>query len=183
MGKGITEKSNKGLFENEIEFNGKYATYARFLRDDVGIFATFREVYIISAIIGYLNNATESQDDTDKVQSASIFPTEIDKRKHDLKFLYRLLLLTKDEDGFTPDDYKDRAFRDDIEEHAEQLRSNMDLFNSYVCGGVELLYEKFKECDDENKTAIVLYDLVREFAEDIGLEEAGDLPDFTPEYQ
>ena len=182
MIKGITEKSNKGLFENEIEFNGKYATYARFLRDDVGIFATFRETYIVSAIIGYLNNVRESNDDTDKVQSASIFPTEIDKRKHDLKFLYRLLLLTKDEEGFSAEDYKDRAFRDDIEEHADQLRSNMDLFNSYVCGGVELLYEKFKDCDDEDKIALTLYNLIREFAEDIGLEE-GELPDFTPEYR
>lgn len=183
MLKGITEKSNNGLFENEIEFNGKYASYARFLRDDVGIFTTFRETYIVSAIVGYLNSVTESQDDTDKVQAASIFPTELDKRKHDLKFLYRLMLLTKDEEGFTPENYKDRAFRDDVEEHAEQLKSNMELFNSYVCGGVELLYEKFKNCDDEDKIAIALYDFIREFAEDIGIEEAGELPDFTPEYK
>lgn len=38
---GITEKSNSGLFENEVEFNGKYATYVRFLKDDIGLFSTF----------------------------------------------------------------------------------------------------------------------------------------------
>lgn len=40
---GISEKGNNGLFGNEVEFNGKYATYARFLKDEVGVFQTFRE--------------------------------------------------------------------------------------------------------------------------------------------
>ena len=96
---GISEKGNNGLFGNEIEFNGKYATYARFLRDDVGIFQTFREVYVIGAIVGYLNNRIETPDKGDKDQSASIFPNELSKRKIDLrhiccirKILLKLLL-------------------------------------------------------------------------------------------
>lgn len=182
MIKGITEKSNNGLFENEVEFNGKYATYVRYLKEDVGLFATFREGYIMSAIIGYLNSSKETEDDTPKVQSASIFPNELTKKKRELRFLYRLMMLTEDQDSFTIDDYKNRAFKDDNEENAEQLKSNMDAFNSYVCGGLEFLYDKFKDCDNEEKTAAALYNLVNKFAEDIGLKEAEELPDFMPEF-
>lgn len=60
MASGIIEKSNNGLFDNEIEINGKYATMARFLKEDVGIFATFREAYLTAAIIGLLNNAKDN---------------------------------------------------------------------------------------------------------------------------
>ncbi len=98
---GISEKGNNGLFGNEVEFNGKYATYARFLKDEVGVFQTFREVYVIGAIVGYLNNRTESKDEGDKVQSASIFPNELSKRKIDLRHIYRTIMLLKEEEGFT----------------------------------------------------------------------------------
>ena len=88
MALGIIEKSNNGLFENEIEFNGNYATMVRYLKETVGVFTTFREAYLVSAIVGYLNNAEESQNHKqDKVQSASIFPNELNKRKADLRFV------------------------------------------------------------------------------------------------
>lgn len=35
MAVGIIEKSNNGLFENEIEMNGNYATIVRHLKDDL----------------------------------------------------------------------------------------------------------------------------------------------------
>ena len=35
MAVGIVEKGNSGLFDNEIEFNGKYATMVRFLKEDL----------------------------------------------------------------------------------------------------------------------------------------------------
>lgn len=56
MASGIIEKSNSGLFCNEIEMNGKYATMVRFLKEEIGIFSTFREAYIAAAIIGFLYN-------------------------------------------------------------------------------------------------------------------------------
>ena len=32
------------LFEKEFEFKGKHATYCRFLKNDIELFKTFREV-------------------------------------------------------------------------------------------------------------------------------------------
>lgn len=181
MASGIIEKSNGGLFDNEIEINGKYATMARFLKEDAGVFATFREAYIISAIVGFLNKAKETKDTSDKVQAASIFPNELSKRKTDLKLLYRIIMLVEDTPGFTIEDYMNRAFRDDAEEgNKDKLKVNMNLFNSYVCGGLEVLYDKFKDLDKIDDIVNILYEYVHAFIVDIGLlDDGGELPDFN----
>ena len=113
MAVGIVEKGNSGLFDNEIEFNGKYATMVRFLKEDLGLFSTFREAYVISSIVGFLNNKKYTEDNQEKVQAASIFPNELNKRKPDLRFIYRLIMLLKEEKDYTLEDYKNRTFRDD----------------------------------------------------------------------
>ena len=175
---GISEKGNNGLFGNEVEFNGKYATYARFLKDEVGVFQTFREVYVIGAIVGYLNNRTESKDEGDKVQSASIFPNELSKRKIDLRHIYRTIMLLKEEEGFTLDDYKNRAFRDDPVENPEVYKKNMQIFNSYACGGVEYLYEVFRDKNNVESVVDTLYQFLHEFGVDVGIVEEEELPEF-----
>jgi hypothetical protein len=81
MALGIVEKGNSGLFDNEIEFTGKYATMVRFLKEDLGLFSTFREAYVTASIIGFLNNREYTDDNQEKVQPASIFPNELNKRK------------------------------------------------------------------------------------------------------
>jgi len=181
MATGIIEKSNNGLFDNEIEINGKYATMVRFLKEDVGVFATFREAYLTSAIIGFLNKTKETNDNSDKVQAASIFPSELNKRKYDLKLLYRIIMLVEDNPNFTIEDYMNRAFRDDAEEgNHDNLKANMNLFNSYVCGGLEFLYNKFKDFDKVDDIVNTLYEYVHTFIVDVGLlDDGGELPDFN----
>lgn len=176
----ITEKSNNGLFENEIEINGKYATMARYLKEDASLFSTFREAYLISAIVGFLNKAKESKDNQEKVQPASIFPNELSKRKADLKLLYRIIMLVEEIPNATIEDYMNRAFRDDAEEgNREKLKANMALFNTYVCGGLEFLYNKFKDTDKIDNIVNILYEYVHSFIVDIGLiDDGGELPDF-----
>lgn len=183
MAMGIVEKGNNGLFENEIEFNGKYATMVRFLKEEIGLFTTFREAYVTSAIVGFINNSQNMDESKEKVQPASIFPNELNKRKPDLRFIYRIIMLLKEEDEFTLDDYKNRAFRDDPEDNAEMLKSNMQIFNSFACGGVEYLYEKFKDCSRLDDTVNILYDFLHQFSIGIGLLEGEDeLPDFEPDF-
>lgn len=109
------------------------------------IFATFREAYLTAAIIGLLNNAKETKDTSEKVQAASIFPNELSKRKADLKLIYRIIMLVEENPDYTIEDYMNRAFRDDAEEgNRDKLKANMALFNSYACGGLEVLYNKFQ---------------------------------------
>lgn len=183
MAAGIVEKSNNGLFENEIEMNGNYATIVRHLKDDLGIFTTFREAYVTAAVIGFLHQRTESNDKQDKVQAASIFPNELNKRKQDLRLLYRIIMLVQDDPTFTIEDYMNRAFRDDAEEeNAERLKQNMAMFNSYVCGGFEYLQEKFGNLDKTEEIVDAVYELVHEFAIDMELLQEEELPEFVPKF-
>ena len=76
---GIISKGNYGLFQNEIELQGKYASEIRFLRDEVKIFNSFRDAYVVSAIIGFITNSNIDVNEVDNVQAASIFPEEIGK--------------------------------------------------------------------------------------------------------
>lgn len=180
MANGIIEKSNNGLFDNEIEINGKYATMVRFLKEEVGIFSTFREAYLTAAIIGLLNSSKESVDNSEKVQPASIFPNELSKRKSDLKLLYRIIMLCEETPGYTIEDYMNRAFRDDAEDsNREKLKVNMTLFNSYACGGLEFLYNKFQNANKTDDVIDILYEYIHLFGVDVGLlDEEESLPDF-----
>ena len=184
MAANIIEKSNNGLSENEIEFIGRYATIVRHLKDDLGLFTTFREAYVTSAIIGYVNRRTEVNENSDKVQAASIFPNELSKRKHDLRFLYRIIMLLEDDPAFTIDDYMNRAFRDDADDaNGENLKKNMAMFNSYVCGGLDFLDEKFGSLDRTDDLVDALYEMVHNFAVDMEIIEDDNLPDFEPDFE
>ena len=183
MPSGIIEKSNKGFFANEIEYNGKYATIARRLKEDLGLFPTLREVYVTAAILGFLHGRKETEDTTDKVAEASIFPAELNSRKADLRLIYRIMMLVEDEPSFSIDDYMNRAFRDDADtEHPENLKRNMAVFNSYACGGLEVMDEKFGALSNADEIADALYDFVHGFAVEIGLLDGEELPDFTPDF-
>lgn len=183
MPSGIIEKSNKGFFANEIEYNGKYATIARRLKEDLGVFPTLREVYVTAAILGFLHGRKETPDTTEKVGEASIFPTELNARKADLRLIYRIMMLVEDEPSFTIDDYMNRAFRDDSDtENPENLKRNMAVFNSYACGGLEFMDEKLGNLENTDAVIDALYELVHGFAVDIGMLDGEELPDFEPTF-
>lgn len=183
MAQGVIEKGNRGLYQNEIELNGKYATMARTLKDDLNIISTFREVYIISTLIGFLNQQKGTPDTTEKVQPASIFPTELNSKKPDLRFMYRIMMLVDENPEYDIEDYMKRTFRDEIEyENNDFLKKNMELINSYTCGGLEYLYNKFENCHTIESRINTLYDLVHNISVDIGLLENDELPDFTPNF-
>lgn len=178
---GIIEKGTGGLFENEIEFTGQYAEMARELRDK-GLFTTFREAYITSAVIGFSYNQYDLGENSSDGQSASIFASDLNKRKRDLRFLYRIIMLLKEEPNFSLDDYKNRALKDDPEENSDLLRENMRIFNAYACGGVKYLFQKFSSYDSDEKMSDALYEFVHQSAIGMGLQESEELPDFSPKY-
>ena len=79
-------------------------------------------------------------------------------------------MLLDNNDDFDIDDYKNRAFKDDADEdNKEKFKSNMELFNSYAIGGLEIFYDKFQSCADKNSTVNTLYDFLIDFFEDNNL--------------
>jgi hypothetical protein len=158
------------LFDKEFEFKGKHATYCRFLKDEIKLFKTFREVYTVSAIIGFLNTSKSKKDD-EKVQPASVLPSELAQKRPALTYIYRLMMLLDNADGYSIKDYQDRTFRDDADAdaHPEKLAANMETFNAYALGGIEILYDVFKDCKTKKDTVNTLNDYLLDFYADNGL--------------
>lgn len=183
MASGIVEKGNGTIFYNEVEFNGKYSTMARFMKDKFSIFPTYREVYLISAAVGFYLNKHETLGLADeKTQPSSIFPNELMKKRNEFRFIYRIIMLVNEQEGFTVDDYMNHAFRDDVESEKERemIKENMKVFNSYACGGLEYLYRIFENQDSEEKVAETLYEFVHSVIIDCGFAAEEELPDFNP---
>ena len=144
---GIVEKwtDGKGLFESEIEFTGKHAIYVKYLKEELKVFPTYREVYILGAIIGFLEKKKGSYDNNSKKETASIFADAFSgKYRSQLKFIYRTIMLLDNEDKLSLEERKNRAFRDDPQTNKDLIRENMAIFNDYVCGGVEYLYTQLQ---------------------------------------
>lgn len=153
-----------GLFEEEFEYKGKHATFCRYLKEN-NIISTYREIYLLSAVVGFVNGRKAPVDKEEKIAEASILPSEIAKKKAELSFVYRVIMLLDEKEGFTVEDYKNRTFRDDSdEERPEKLKENMEIFNSYARGGVEILYNLFYDGDEKSQYADALYEFVHNFA-------------------
>ena len=92
-------------------------------------------------------------------------------------------MLVEENPDYTIEDYMNRAFRDDAEEgNRDKLKANMALFNSYACGGLEVLYNKFQNLSKTDDIVDALYDYIHTFGIDVGLlDEEESLPDFEVE--
>lgn len=133
---------------NGYKFRGKHATYAKFLATDKGserkdglnIFNRILDVYMISAIVGLIYDR-RSQIDNSVKDSSDIEAQQMYKEQEKLMYIYRLILLLDTSTGLTEQERINRAFKTDDDEN--QIKKNLELFNSYVLGGVEHLYDVF----------------------------------------
>lgn len=162
------------MFARDYEFQGKHAEYARYLKDEIKVFERFIDVYMNGAIFG-LFEGRKAEIDSLSNQRAAILAAVFIKEKPKCEFIYRLVMLLDKSTGLTEEERIDRAFRDDTDEKA--MKKNMELFNSYVLGGVEVLYEKFSEnCTTEAD----IIDRVNEIAEDF-IEQEIDPDEYLKE--
>jgi len=161
------------MFDKEYDILGKHAIYVRFLARDFKIngqslFERYLDVYMTGAIFGLLYNRTAPRD-TSLPEEANIPASAFNTSRNDCIFLYRLVMLLEQSTNVTPDERVDRAFRDDADEkHKDKLAANMNLFHSYVLGGIEVLYEKYTDgCTTPDDYMERIFTLMRDFQEEI----------------
>ncbi|MBD5410224.1 MAG: hypothetical protein HDR53_03995 [Treponema sp.] len=132
------------MFDKEIKITGKHANYVTKLSSKFGnttakFFDRNVDVYIQASIIGFLFQNKKSIDGSSD-DTAHIFRDQVLKCKQDLEFNMQVILLLDKE--YEPDEAKriDKAFR-----NFGKDKSDIELFESYVRGGIEILYEKLIE--------------------------------------
>lgn len=171
------------MFENDFALFGKHATYLKFLvkknaKDDDGIdnpkaariFERYIDVYMNAAVFGLLYNKTaEPLKWSDGIDRARIYADAFATERDNCIFLYRLVLLLDQTTDLEPEERINRAFRYDSQPgKEEEFKHCMRLFNSYVCGGIEVLYEQFTEgCATTDDYLSRIYEVMTTFKNEI----------------
>lgn len=130
------------MFENDFTLTGKHATYVKYLATDAKLYKRYIDVYMNGAVFGLLHNRT-APIDKDSTDRARIYADAFANCRMECVFLYRLVMLLGQTSNLESPERIDRAFRDDANDsEPEKLKANLDLFNSYVRGGIEEIYEE-----------------------------------------
>jgi len=150
------------MFDKIYSFRGKHAKMVNKLTGEFDnnqnkLFEHNYDVYKLAPMIGFLYQRKAVVDTSDGI-TTKIFVEQLMDNQDDFMFNYRLIMLL--DKGNEPDAEKriEKAFRG-IENKEDEA-----LYESYVRGGVEVLYEKLMEdvkAPDEYVTR--LYDFLEDF--------------------
>ena len=146
------------MFENDVTLTGKHASYLKFLavknsqdNDDeetvqsAKLFERYIDVYMNAAVWGLLYSRVAERDNSSKSR-ARVYAAQFNTERENCMFLYRMVMLLDKTTELSTEERIDRAFRYDSQpEKAEELQKNMELFHSYVRGGIEVMYEQFTD--------------------------------------
>lgn len=151
------------MFDKEYTFKGIHAEYVNNLTkefDNAGhsLFNRNYDVYLLAPIIGFLYQRKSNVDSNNEYKPTKIFGQTLYENKDDLMFNYRLIMLLDVKNEPNAEKRIDKAFR------GENAQSDIELYESYVRGGVEVLYEKLMQGvnNPENYT-VRLYEFLEEF--------------------
>ena len=170
------------MFDKQYRFKGRHA-----LRVDqlTGAFDEISkaklidrnvDVYANAPLIGFLYGRTADLDDTKNPETGQVYNQNVmgDRviySSEELQFNFRLIMLL--DANYEPDVEKriDKAFKHMGEDPADEER-----FDSYVRGGVDVLYEKLIEgATDPNDFIIRLYEFIEEFNDRFNSEIESDV--------
>lgn len=151
------------MFDKEYSFRGMHAEKvikltAKFDRDNQ-LFARNLDVYMVAPVIGFLYGRKA---DLDKgAETTKIFPDILMREQPNLKFNYRLIMLLDKENESSFDERVNKAFR---YYGSEKAQGDEQLYEQYVRGGVDILYEKLIETATNSEDYLKnLYDFMEEF--------------------
>ena len=154
------------MFDKEYSFRGKHCDYVIKLTAEYDakkhkLFSTNYDVYAIAPIIGFLYGRKAELDKSG--DSTKIFPDKLMKEQQNLLFNYRLIIILDKNHESDFNERLNKAFR---YYGSEKAAPDEELYESYVRGGVEVLYEKLiANTTSEEDYLTNLYDFLEEFDE------------------
>jgi hypothetical protein len=157
------------LFKRDYSFRGTHADKVIELTaafDEKGnkLFARNLDVYLLAPIVGFLYGKKADLDATGK--PTNILYEAMSKETTTLWFNYRLIMLLDKNNEPDFDQRIEKAFR---LYGTEQAKSDEDVYESYVRGGVDLLYEKLiADVNSSEDYLKNLFDFMEEFEEKYG---------------
>lgn len=152
------------MFDKQYRFTGSHAEKVNALTaifDEASkakLFERNLDVYINAPLIGFLYKRKGVKDSNSDISPQNIFPEQMINASDKLKYNLRLIVLLDEENEPDQAIRMDKAFR-----HFGQ-ENDLALFDQYVLGGVDVLYEKLIEGEGEPSDYVNrLYDFLEEF--------------------
>lgn len=134
------------MFTDDITLYGKHAQYVKDLASlEIKLFSRNLDIYMNAALVGIIYGKKEERDRDSQYKdiSTNILASAINKEKVHLDYIFRLLMILDDTEKLTLEEKINRAFRDDSNSDvSDRHKQNMNLFHSYVLGGISILYDK-----------------------------------------
>lgn len=152
------------MFDKQYRFTGSHAEKVNALTsifDETSkakLFERNLDVYINAPLIGFLFHRKGIKDTNGEINPQNIFPEQMINASDRLKYILRLILILDSEHEADETKRMDKAFR--------HLGADEDLalFDQYVLGGVDVLYEKLIDGVHNSWDYINhLYDFMEEF--------------------
>lgn len=154
------------MFDKQYSFKGKHADMVNDLTKEFDVkknklFQRNLDVYILAPIIGFLYQRKAELDiASESKTTAKIFTEQLFPAQDDLMFNYKLIILLDKNNEPNAEKRIEKAFKGNKDEFDEAL------YESYVLGGVEVLYEKLMEgVTSPEEYVNKLYDFLEEFDE------------------
>lgn len=171
------------MFDKAVFIKGKHATYMKQLAAKFdtemkqGIFNRNIDVYMIAPIIGKLYNRSAKPDSAVEDDTRIHFE-QINEERKQLETVYRTLMMLEEKDSLDVEERSNRAFKYDDNEEKRKLGDM--IFDGYLRGGIEVLYEKILEnAKNEDDYVKNLYDFVVDvtvrYEEKLKLDEIREL--------
>lgn len=186
------------MFDSDYKISGIYATYwmdlckrqkrkdeteEEYKKDNFKIFNTYMDCYMVATVLGIRYGRVGKLNDPDNKDSAGMLQNIINKKSNQLKYIYQIVMLFEKERNLTEEERLENAFQlseynDDgsiNEENAARIKENLELFEKYFFGGLEILHEEFVEkCSTDEDYLERIYAFVKEYSEEIfSLEDSG----------
>jgi hypothetical protein len=170
------------MFKKEYTFHGSHAEKVRKLKADFdtspnsSIFARNVDILLFAPIVGFLYGKKSPVDKTIKV-TAKIFTDTMIKEDSGIKFNFQTISLLDKKNKLSKNERIDKAFRG-IEKQSSQ--NDIEVFNEYILGGVDILYDKLIEpstlpSDYLNNLFDFLDDFNDKYNKEISTDDINDL--------
>jgi len=157
------------MFNRDYSFRGSHAEKVIQLTavfDDKGnkLFARNLDVYLLAPIVGLLYGRKSDLDSSTK--TTNILFEAMSKETLTLWFNYRLVLLLDNKYEPNIDKRIEKAFRD---YDTNKAKSDEELYESYVRGGIDVLHEKLIQPSLHTEDYVMnLYNFMEEFENKYG---------------
>ena len=155
------------MFEKDIIITGTHASYIKEMKEVAGLFARNLDIYMLAPIMGFLNNR-KGQKNNEGGEKSTIQAQQLSNVKEDCELIYRLIILLDGVD-IDKDERLNRAFRYDSDvEKKKEFDNAMEIYNEYVLGGIEYMYETFVAgCVEVDDYTTKIFEAASDFQDEI----------------